>query len=312
MGKHAQLIVGPAGSGKSTYTTRIYDHCCAERRVVHCINLDPAAETFNYPVAIDIRDLISLDDVAEELKLGPNGGLIFCMEYLMENIAWLEQKIGAFEDDYLIIDCPGQIELYTHIPVMKQLVYFFDKWHYRMCCVYLLDSVFMTDSHKFASGILCCLSAMIQLELPHINVLTKVDLLDKQSAEDLRELCDPDLGALQWKMEEEGKCDNDKHKLLTAEICNLLQTYNMVSFLPYSKGDLESIEAILAHVDHAIQYGEDKEPLEPDKWNQGKEDQEEFMQKKRDELLERQMETELKLSGQDANDNAHDDTIDID
>ena len=31
---------------------------------------------------LDIRDLISVDDVMddEDLKLGPNGGLVFCME----------------------------------------------------------------------------------------------------------------------------------------------------------------------------------------------------------------------------------------
>lgn len=30
---------------------------------------------------IDIRELISLDDVMEELGMWPNGGLIYCMEY---------------------------------------------------------------------------------------------------------------------------------------------------------------------------------------------------------------------------------------
>eukprot|EP01084_Bolivina_argentea_P150981 263587_1 len=295
MGKHAQLVIGPAGSGKSTYCQSIYEHCCVQRRTVHVINLDPAAETFKYPVSIDIRDLISLDDVSEELKLGPNGGLIFCMEYLIENIQWLETKIGAYEDDYLIIDCPGQIELYTHIPVMKQLVYCFDKWHYRMCCVYLLDSVFITDTSKFASGILCCLSAMLQLELPHINVLTKVDLLEKNKSNDLSELCDPDLKLLQFKMEQESKHDNDKHKLLTSNIAQLLKTYDMVSFLPYSCHDIDSIEMILAHVDHAIQYGEDKEPIEPEKWNKNKEDQEEFFYEKQKELLEQRKEQEKEM-----------------
>jgi GTPase SAR1 family protein len=55
----------------------------------------------------------------DELKFGPNGGLLFCMEHLVENISWLEEKIDDFSDDYLIIDCPGQIELYSHLPVMK-------------------------------------------------------------------------------------------------------------------------------------------------------------------------------------------------
>jgi hypothetical protein len=52
---------------------------------VHVVNLDPAAEHFAYPVAIDIRDLISLTDVVEELNYGPNGGLIYCMESVKQN-----------------------------------------------------------------------------------------------------------------------------------------------------------------------------------------------------------------------------------
>ena len=34
---------------------------------------DPAAEEFKYPVSIDVRDLITLDDVMSEMQLGPNG-----------------------------------------------------------------------------------------------------------------------------------------------------------------------------------------------------------------------------------------------
>ena len=40
---------------------------------------------------LDIRDLISVDDVMEELNLGPNGALVYCMEYLMENFEWLNE-----------------------------------------------------------------------------------------------------------------------------------------------------------------------------------------------------------------------------
>lgn len=43
----------------------------------------------------------------DEMKLGPNGGLVYCFEYLLENLDWLEEHLGSFEDDYLIIDCPG-------------------------------------------------------------------------------------------------------------------------------------------------------------------------------------------------------------
>ena len=80
--KFAQLVIGPAGCGKSTYCNTIYQHCQAMGRTVHVVNLDPAAESFAYPVSIDVRELVTLEDVMEEMSLGPNGGLLFCMEYL--------------------------------------------------------------------------------------------------------------------------------------------------------------------------------------------------------------------------------------
>jgi hypothetical protein len=43
----------------------------------------------------------------EELEYGPNGGLVYAMEYLVDNMDWLVDEVGDFEDDYLIIDCPG-------------------------------------------------------------------------------------------------------------------------------------------------------------------------------------------------------------
>ena len=37
----------------------------------------------------------------------------------------------------------------------------------------------------------------------------------------------------------------------------------MVSFIPLNITDEESINLVLAHIDHAMQYGEDLEPKEP-------------------------------------------------
>lgn len=60
------------------------------------IMADPAAESFAYPVSFDVRDLVTLEDVMEELSLGPNGGLLYCMEYLEENLDdWLNEQLQA-------------------------------------------------------------------------------------------------------------------------------------------------------------------------------------------------------------------------
>ncbi|XP_039126829.1 GPN-loop GTPase 3-like isoform X4 [Dioscorea cayenensis subsp. rotundata] len=76
---------------------------------MHFFNLDPAVEHFDNPVAMDIREFISLDDVMEELVLGRNGGLIYCMEHLEENLDdWLAEELDNYlDDDYLIFYCPG-------------------------------------------------------------------------------------------------------------------------------------------------------------------------------------------------------------
>ena len=44
------------------------------------VNLDPAVVDIVFPPSVDQRELISLEDIMEELQLGPNGGLIYCME----------------------------------------------------------------------------------------------------------------------------------------------------------------------------------------------------------------------------------------
>jgi GTPase SAR1 family protein len=161
------------------------------RRRIHVANLDPAAEHFHYDVAFDVRELISVNDVMEELQLGPNGSLVYCMEYLLQNMDWLQDNLDTYNDDeYLIIDCPGQIELYTHIPVMNKIIDTLRLWGYAhtMVSVFIVDATFVTDPAKFISGSLLALSAMISMQLPHVNVLSKCDLVEEASMDRILEM----------------------------------------------------------------------------------------------------------------------------
>lgn len=45
----------------------------------------------------------------ENLQLGPNGALIYCMEFLEKNINWLLTQVSAMSDRYFIFDFPGQV-----------------------------------------------------------------------------------------------------------------------------------------------------------------------------------------------------------
>jgi len=260
MGKHAQVVMGPAGSGKSTYVNIMRMHCENLKRTVHCVNLDPAAEDFKYPVTVDIKELITVDDVMEELDYGPNGGLVFAMEFLMQNIEWFKEQLGDYDDDYLFIDCPGQIELYTHMDIIHSFLQCLQQeLNYSVCAVYLLDSNFITDTSKYISGTLMCLSAMLRLEVPHINIMSKMDVIAKQNDdlqefEDMERFVNPDISILVADLD---RSTHKKFHKLNSAISNLIEEYSMVSFLPLDITNEDNINLILSNIDNAMQYGED-------------------------------------------------------
>lgn len=82
------------------------------------------------------------------------------------------------KEGYLIIDMPGQLELYNSDDSITRLIQQFTKWDWRLCAVHLSDAVYISDAGKFVSIILAALSIMVNLEVPQINVLTKADLID--------------------------------------------------------------------------------------------------------------------------------------
>ena len=63
------------------------------------------------------------------------------------------------------------------MPVMRKLVDQLQEWNFRVCGIFVLDSHFMVDGGKFISGAMAALSCMVSLELPAVNVLSKVDCL---------------------------------------------------------------------------------------------------------------------------------------
>ena len=252
--------MGPAGCGKSTYCATLQRHLEASHRRVHIINLDPAAEHFDYPVTWDVRDVISVDDVAETLQYGPNGGLIYCMEFLLSNLEVLEEALGSYEDDYLVFDCPGQIELYTHIPVMRRLVDWLQEHAYRVVGLYLLDAQFMDDSAKFFAGILSATATMLQLEIPHVNAMSKMDLIHPSQRADLDKFLDPDPRFLASRLNE---ATTPRHRALNEAIGSLCEDFSLVRFVPLDRTDTESIQLLLLHLDRCLQYGEDEDVREP-------------------------------------------------
>lgn len=262
MSRVGVLTLGPAGVGKSTFCNAIISHMTTIGRRAHIVNLDPAAEPTDYEFTIDIRNLISLEDVMEEMDLGPNGALIYCFEYLLNNLDWLDEEIGDYNDEYLIFDCPGQIELYTHVPVLPTVVkHLTQQLNFNLCATYLLEAPFIIDHSKFFSGALSAMSAMILLELPHINILSKIDLIKNDyNKKKLKQFLNPDPLLLS----KDDESFNPKFSRLNKLIANLVDDFGMVQFLPLDcSKESDSVANILSYIDDVTQWSETQEPKEP-------------------------------------------------
>lgn len=178
----AQLVVGSPGSGKSTYCDGSKS-CCANKisrcwkanvtqSVVHqfmgaigracsVVNLDPANDHTNYPVALDIRSLIKLEDIMRDDKLGPNGAILYALEELEHNFEWLEEGLKEFDQDYLLFDCPGQVELYTHHNSLRNIFYKLQKLGFRVGANIDFLGRSANEVH------IVCGSPPIRLNMPH-------------------------------------------------------------------------------------------------------------------------------------------------
>ena len=219
-----------------------------------------------------------------------------CSRFLLENLDFITEAVDPLTEEYLIIiDMPGQIELYTHIPVVPTLVRHLTRsgaLNVNICAAYLLESTFVVDRAKFFAGTLSAMSAMIMLEIPHVNILSKMDLVKGSvPRKELKRFLDPDTSLLDDVPSMSGTTptsaeDRDIDPLnpasvmaggsftrLNRAVARLIDDFSMVSFLQLDVQDEDSVGAILSYIDDAIQYHEAQEPREPnDEMEMGSED----------------------------------------
>ena len=151
-----------------------------------------------------------------------------------------------------------------------------------LCAAYLLEATFVIDRAKFFAGTLSAMSAMLMLELPHINILSKMDLVkDQVPKRQLKRFIDPDLSLLDddpadteealAAAQRRGKDPLDSKVMMTGgsfkrlnrAVAQLIDDFSMVSFLQLDVQDEDSVGGVLSYIDDAIQYHEAQEPREP-------------------------------------------------
>ncbi|QQG48788.1 MAG: ATP/GTP-binding protein [archaeon] len=168
------FIAGTAGSGKSLLTGALKSWYVGRGEDAIALNLDPGVLNLPYEPDIDIRDTIDLRQVMEDYELGPNGALILSADLVATKLAAIQEEIDAFKPEYVVVDTPGQTELFAFREsgefIVKEMA------AESKALLFLIDPLLATTPTNFLSLALLSASVGLRLKVPRLTVLTKRDI----------------------------------------------------------------------------------------------------------------------------------------
>ena len=172
------FIIGTAGSGKSVLTAAFNEWLKVGKQKTATVNLDPGVLTLPYTPDIDIRDSIDINELMEKYGLGPNGALIMAADLIAEEAERLGREIEDLKSDIVIVDTPGQMELFAFRASGPYITNELTKEP--KAIVYLFDAVFSFNPLNYVSNMFLSAAVQNRFLLPQIHLLSKCDLLPRE------------------------------------------------------------------------------------------------------------------------------------
>jgi len=248
----AIFVTGTAGSGKSMLTSKILEYYQKNGVFASVLNLDPGVESLPYSPDVDVRDYVDIVQIMKQYDLGPNGSMIMANDLIATKIEDIQNEIHGVNPDYLIVDTPGQIELFAYRasgPFFIQNIDASEKTN-----IFLYDGTMIVSPSNFISISLLATSIKLRLGLPTINVMTKTDLIPDKIDQVLKWSSDP------ISLEEELKTlEGETYSLAT----DILRTLNIGEFagdlIPISNLTGEGMVNLQAALSRIINLGEEVE-----------------------------------------------------
>ncbi|AAB89044.1 ATP/GTP-binding protein [Archaeoglobus fulgidus] len=206
-------FTGTAGSGKTYMTKALADWFDLKKLDYLTVNLDPGADFLPYSADIDVREWFTLEDIMGRYNVGPNGAQIIGADLVSTLIDDIRDEIQLSSSEYVLIDTPGQLELFTLRESSRVLVNALNPE--RSVMVYLFDPVVSKTPSGFLSMLFMASSAVFRLEIPQVLVLSKSDILSERELERI----------VEWSEDPETLYDslNLERKTLNLELFLLLK-----------------------------------------------------------------------------------------
>ena len=247
------FISGTAGAGKSLLTSKLLEYYTKNGAFAAVLNLDPGVESTPYTCDIDVRDYVDIVSIMQQYDLGPNGALIMANDLIAAKIDDIKSEVDRVNPDYLIVDTPGQIELFAYRssgPFLVENISSEEKTN-----IFLFDGALITSPVNFVSIALLATSIRLRLNISTINVLTKTDLIGTKLNDILK--WTTSLSTLENAIANEA--DGDTYTLTT----NILRGLNLGGFaqglIPVSNVTGEGFVNLEGALSRILNLGEEVE-----------------------------------------------------
>lgn len=245
-------FVGTAGCGKSTLTNAVLLWLQNQGYDAITVNLDPGADSLLYAPDVDVRDWVKLSEVMEQYGLGPNGAQIAAADMLALNIKEIADVVNGFDTDYVLIDTPGQVELFAFRQSSRVVM---DELSGEDAVIgYLFDPAMAKTANGFVSSLMLSATVHFRLPYPMITVMSKSDTVSDADWKKL-ESWSMDYYSLFNALLDESV---DAQTQVNAEFLQALESVGAGrGLIPVSADTGEGLEDIYSTVQQILEGGED-------------------------------------------------------
>ncbi|KAA2279617.1 MAG: ATP/GTP-binding protein [Candidatus Nitrosocosmicus sp.] len=247
---YAIFVTGTAGSGKSLLTARLLEWYHSHDVSPISVNLDPGVSKLQYDPDVDVRELIDYYSIMEDYNLGPNGSLILANDLISTKIGEIQDRVQELNPDYVIVDTPGQIELFAF---RSSGPYFISNFYSDIkVALFTMDGTLATSPISFVSLMFLSQSIKLRLNIPQINVLTKRDKIIEKLPEILR--WSNSIISLQQSLDLEKEIEQS---LISKDLIRTLyKSGNMISPIAVSNMTMNGMINLSAALSRILTHGE--------------------------------------------------------
>ncbi len=248
-------FTGTAGAGKSTLARAFSEWMKSAGYDTTLVNLDPGSESDPGGFDIDIREWVRLVDLQDEYGLGPNGAQVAAADMIALKVFEVKQAVQELKSDYVLVDTPGQIELFAFREASKAIVDALSGD--RSVIAFLFDPALARNPSGHVALRMLSATLEFRFRLPLLNVLAKADVL---SADQLAEVAGwaDDPGSLYDAVTRDVPTPDVQ---LSTELFRAIESMGPLGGLvPTSAKDGSGLEAFYQACQRVFGGGDDLEP----------------------------------------------------